>query len=187
MSKRPYAWRSFSQVRFPSRSWQASWPARLPPTYDQTCLPSVLHEAEASLALSGFPRSRPVLDSVFRHFSLPSLPRQSRTTSSPAVEVRKMRSPQMHGVDSPWPGMGNFQTTFLSGPHSVGRPFSAEWPSFLRPRHCGQLSAEAGAIAKATSAVTSRTRRVMGEVAPERREFGGMWKTYQNGSAGATA
>src|SRR6266545_5090646 len=153
----------FSQTRPPSKSWQLSLPARLPPTYDQTCLPSVLHEAVASLAFSGPFCEPPVLVSVFRHRSLPSVPTHKRTTSSPASEVRKMRSPQTHGVDSPRPGMGHFQTTFLSGPHSVGRFFSAEWPSFLGPRHCGQLSAEAGVIAKATSAKGSKSRRVMGK------------------------
>src|SRR5262245_13337139 len=131
----------FSHISLPSMSWQVSRPTDFPPTKVQTCLPSVLHDAEASVALSGPLRAAPVLECGLRHFSLPSVPMHKSTTSSPAVDVRKMRSPQTTGLDSPWPGSLNFQSTFLSGPHSVGRFFSAECPSFFGPRHCGQLSA----------------------------------------------
>src|SRR5439155_2591084 len=104
---------------------------------DQRCLPSVLHEAEASLARSGPLRSSPVLDMGLRHFSWPSVPTHRSTTSLLADEVRNMRSPQTQGVDSPWPGSLSLQTTFLTGVHSVGRPVSELWPSFFGPRHCG--------------------------------------------------
>src|SRR5438309_64109 len=94
----PYSLMSFSQARLPSTSWQESLPF-FPPTNDQTCLPSVLHEAEASLALSGPFCAPPVLVNVFRHRSLPSMPTHSRTMSLSASEVRKIRSPHTHGVD----------------------------------------------------------------------------------------
>src|SRR5947199_132765 len=110
----------------------------------QMCLPSVEQDAEASSPSSPRP-DFPALPSVCFHFSLPSVPMHISTTLSPSSEVMKILSPQTQGVDEPRPGIATFQTMFLSALHSVGRPFSALWPSFLMPRHCGQLSAETGA------------------------------------------
>src|SRR5215467_7052283 len=77
---------------------------------------------------------------------------------SPSAEVTKILSPQTHGVHAPMPGNLNFQTMFLSGPHSVGMPFSSECPSFFGPRHCGQLSAYA-AEARANARTLAEMRR----------------------------
>src|SRR5207248_591039 len=81
----------------------------------------------------------------------------------PAVEVRKMGSSQTLGLDSRCPGSLNRQATFLISVHSVGRPVSELWPSFLGPRHCGQFSARAnGAAAAAATRTAKRVRRVTG-------------------------
>ena len=48
---------------------------------------------------------------------------------------------------------------FLSAPHSVGNARSAEWPSFRGPRHCGQLSADAGRANPAIRSMGTRIRR----------------------------
>src|SRR6478736_2946512 len=104
--------------------WQVSRPTFLPPTKDHTCLPSVLHEAVASLTFSGVPRTLPVLDSRSRHSSLPlAVDRHRSRTWSPSGAVRKILSPQTTGVEEPSPGMRTFQTTLVVSFHSVGRFF----------------------------------------------------------------
>src|SRR5207237_10732269 len=67
----------------------------------------------------------------------------TRTRSLPSELVRKMRSPQMIGVDPPMPGIGSFQAMFWLGPHWAGRLTSLETPFCTAPRHWGQLSAPA--------------------------------------------
>src|SRR5262245_19427944 len=71
---------------------------------------------------------------------------QSRTRSLPSALVRKMRSPQMTGVESAMPGIGSFQTMFFFSLHSTGSLVSLQMPSLVGPRHCGQLSARTFAV-----------------------------------------
>jgi hypothetical protein len=53
-----------------------------------------------------------------------------------------MRSPITIGDDQAFPGKSAFQTTFFSGPHSMGRPMAVDIPSFVGPRNSGQSEAE---------------------------------------------
>jgi len=46
------------------------------------------------------------------------------------------------GDDQAFPGKSAFQTTFFSGPHSIGKPMAVEIPSFVGPRNSGQSEAE---------------------------------------------
>src|SRR4029077_19643659 len=91
-------------------------------------------------------RFAPVPESFAFHFPWPSVPTHRITTSLPSTEVTKILSPHTTGVQAPMPGILNFQTRFLSTPHSVGRPVSAEWPSFVGPRHWGHSSAVTVAV-----------------------------------------
>src|SRR5262245_16977561 len=125
------------------------------------------------------------------------MPMHISATSSPSMDVMKILSSQMAGVEEPFPGNFSFQTTFLSAPHTVARPFSTECPSFLGPRHCGQLSAKAGGAVKATKAAMrskrftgiSRVRvgtnggRGAGSAAPQNGKFK---KGYPLGERGST-
>src|SRR5262249_126833 len=123
----------------PSRSKQASSPL---PTKAQTCLPSVLGEADAPLPSSERTLAVAVPSFLFQR-CLPSVPTHINTRASPSCEVRKIRSPQTTGVEPPMPGSVSVQATFFEALHLVGRPVSELTPSFVGPRHCGQLSAAA--------------------------------------------
>src|SRR5437868_1619666 len=105
----------------------------------KTCLPSVLGDADAELPSLRMNRRSPVASLRF-HNSLPSVLMHISTRSLSSALVRKMRSPQIAGVELPMPGSGNFQTIFSVALHFAGRPVSLEMPSFVGPRHCGQLS-----------------------------------------------
>src|SRR5205807_3239146 len=110
-----------------------------------TCLPSVLGVEEAMFPSP--PIYRPMPSPSFRfHISFPSAPMHKRTKSLPSWLVRKMRFSQTIGVDPPWPGMASFQTTFFVSLHSAGRFVSLLTPSFVGPRHWGQLSATLGRL-----------------------------------------
>src|SRR5262247_2857242 len=61
---------------------------------------------------------------------------------SPSDALRKMRSPQMIGVEPLQAGISSFHATFSSVVHLTGRFFSSLTPLSAGPRHCGQLSAE---------------------------------------------
>ena len=119
----------------------------LPPTNAQTCLPSVLHEAEASVASAagGCGTLCRCSDESCRHFSLPSVPTHSSTTSCrrPGGE-EDLVAPDARGGRRRWPGILSFQTTFLSGPHSVGRPFSARVAVVLRAAPLRPVVGEGG-------------------------------------------
>src|ERR1700677_3116598 len=95
---------------------------------------------------------------LFFQNSLPSVFTHMTTRSVlPSTLVRKMRSSQTAGVEPPGPGRSSFQAMFLVALHEIGRPFSAEWPSRLGPRHCGQLSAWAMEVpARRTSVAAIR-------------------------------
>ena len=59
---------------------------------------------------------------------------------SPSATFRKMRSPQMIGVDPLHAGISTFQAMFVSGSHSVGRFVSVLTPLRAGPRQFGQFS-----------------------------------------------
>jgi hypothetical protein len=80
-------------------------------------------------------------------------------TSDPSSLVTKTRSPQTHGVEPAIPGILSFHKMFLPSPHSVGTFVSLEMPSFVGPRHCGQLSARA-AVTNAKAQVRHTMRRI---------------------------
>src|SRR5688500_2976798 len=108
---RPYrSWTLNFQTSLPLKSRHASSPV---PTKNQTCLPSVDGDADDPFPSSPRAFARP-LPTTFRQISLPSVPTHRATSwsrSSPLV--RKMWSPQTHGVAPLIPGMGSFQSTFL--------------------------------------------------------------------------
>ena len=83
---------------------------------------------------------------------------QNRAMWSPSWQVRKMRSPQTAGVDSPMPGSVNFQARLSLSLQCVGRSFSLLIPSSAGPRHWGQFSADA-APAAASTRVEDRSKR----------------------------
>src|SRR5262249_7739331 len=157
--KRPYrSWALNFHTSFPSKSKQATSP--VPKKY-QTCLPSVDGDGEALLPSSAFLAIPAPLLITFRHISFPSaLTHIARSWFDASALVRKMRFPQTHGVELPIPGRGSFHTMFFDSLHSPGRFFSSEMPSFFGPRHCGQLSAIAGAV-KVRHATTADRRRFM--------------------------
>src|SRR5438876_582530 len=62
--------------------------------------------------------------------------------SLPPSQV-KIRASSMRTAEQPLPSTACFQTTFLSGPHSVGSLPSLTTPSPLGPRNSGQSSAGA--------------------------------------------
>src|SRR6185436_364600 len=55
--------------------------------------------------------------------------------------LRKIRSPQMMGVDPLKAGSGSFQATFSVALHVAGSPVSVLTPFNVGPRQFGQLSA----------------------------------------------
>ena len=77
------------------------------PAQDQTCLPSVVHDAEASdtSARTGCgSASRPVLGELLFPLLLAVGADAEQDDLSPSAEVRKILSPQTHGVEAPMPG-----------------------------------------------------------------------------------
>jgi hypothetical protein len=69
--------------------------------------------------------------------------------------VTKMRSPNTTGVEFPGSGNSARQTTFLSSPHSVGRPEASVFPDPRgSPRQAGQKSGAAFANIGAASKTT---------------------------------
>src|SRR5687768_8466310 len=167
-ANRPYrSWASNFQTSLPSRSVQASSPL---PVKNQTCLPSVDGDAVAPIT-SGFRLLPGAFPRGTFHNSLPAVLTHMATTAGPSSLVRKMRSPQAHGVEAPFPGIGSFQSTFLVSLHSAGTPVASEMPSFFGPRHCGQLAAHAEPVSHRTSAKV-RTWRFM-QVGPGKWVAGG--------------
>jgi hypothetical protein len=53
--------------------------------------------------------------------------------------VKKIRSPQITGVENPLPGIAIFHFTFFASPNSVGATVRAI-PLRNGPRHCGQCA-----------------------------------------------
>src|SRR5204863_7016521 len=86
---------------------------------------------------SGFCQRRvPLTRSTHHRGRLGDWPR----SGSASPTLRKMRSPQMIGVDPDSAGMGSFQDTFSAWVHFTGRFFSVLMPFCAGPRHCGQFS-----------------------------------------------
>src|SRR5262247_2117025 len=84
---------------------------------------------------------------------------------SPSDALRKMRSPQMIGVEPLQAGISSFHVTFSSVVHLTGKFFSSLTPLSAGPRHCGQLSAEtmfsAATVDRAVMTNTNVNRRRM--------------------------
>src|SRR5438045_587986 len=100
----PYFWRSAVHTGLPPSTPKHARVPLLAPA--QTCLPSVMHDGDASdtSAPDGLPyRFLPVPESFSFHFSLPSVPMHMSTMSSPSTEVTKIFSPHTIGVDEPIP------------------------------------------------------------------------------------
>src|SRR5688572_22493942 len=69
--------------------------------------------------------------------------------STATAVSRKMRSPQMTGVDELRPGIGTFHRTFFVSLHSTGGVAVRETPVANGPRHWGQnLSADCSAVSR---------------------------------------
>src|SRR5436190_24066651 len=64
---------------------------------------------------------------------------------SPSFAVTNTRLPLTMGEDRP-KGTTAFQTTFLEGPNSTGRPLEESIPDPLGPRNRGQSAPERAAI-----------------------------------------
>jgi hypothetical protein len=109
-------------------------------------LPSVLGEADASLASSFLMTMRTAVASLRFHSILPSVLTHQRTRSLFSAPVRKMRFFQTIGVELPLPGNGSFQATFIVALQVVGSPVSLEMPLLSGPRQLGQLSAWTGGV-----------------------------------------
>jgi hypothetical protein len=76
-------------------------------------------------------------------------------SGSGSATLRKIRLPQMIGVDPDIAGMGSFHRMF-SVPlavHLVGRFFSVLRPLCAGPRQCGQLSARIAIVAADRNAI----------------------------------
>ena len=81
-----------------------------------------------------------------------------RLMFSPSATFRKMRSPQIIGVDPLQAGISTFQAMFVSVFHSVGRFVSVLTPVRAGPRQFGQFSlapARVGTIARPTTRTAS--------------------------------
>ena len=72
--------------------------------------------------------------------------------------VRKIASSPNTGEECPG-GNSVFQTTFLSGPNSTGRPFSSETPPPFGPRKRSHSPAHRDAASRETSTSTSNPKR----------------------------
>src|SRR6188474_424195 len=111
-------------------------------------LPSVLGVEEASLPSPFLMESRTTVLTFFFQIIFPSVDAHQSMRSLPSAPVRKMRSPQMIGVELPLPGSVSFQARFLVSLNAAGRFFSLEMPLLSGPRHWGQLSARPTATRK---------------------------------------
>src|ERR1039457_1277370 len=117
-------------------------PFRMPvPVIAHTCLPSVTGDGDDIFCLRSFMLPPPSgrCQSVFG-------PRRSTHHSdrlSPSATFRKIRSPQMMGVEPLQAGIGSFHAMFSVVDHFTGRFFSPLIPLSWGPRHCGQFSASA--------------------------------------------
>src|SRR5437879_5411445 len=95
------SWTLKCQISLPWKSKALKSPE---PTKAKTYLPSVQGEEEASLP-SSFLMTALTSRAIFCvHRILPSVETHQRTRSLLCEPVRKMRSPQMIGVDEPLPG-----------------------------------------------------------------------------------
>src|SRR5262245_13487829 len=80
------------------------------------------------------------------------------------MPVRKMRSPQITGVELPLPGRVSFHARFFVALNEVGRSVSFETPLLSGPRQPGQLSAWASDATAVIRARASNSREVFTSV-----------------------
>ena len=101
--------------------------------------------------------------------------RQSVIKRSWSHAVSKTRSPARTGDECP-AGTDVFQSKFLAGPNSTGRPVASDTPEPFGPRKRGQSSAPA---ARQPSAISSKTEgRRMGSLRTNREcttQRGAVW------------
>src|SRR5213593_2073484 len=145
------------------------------PVIAQTCVPSVTGDGDDMFCFiswwlpppSGrFHRTVPLARSTHQRCRLsPVLTFRSSAT------FRKMRSPQMTGVDPDQDGSASFQVTFSVADQRSGRFFSPLTPFNDGPRHCGQFSA-AGTVTVAQSTATQMQPR-RDEIMCSTRAIGG--------------
>ena len=93
---------------------------------DMFCFRSLVSPSLRCRFHSGFP----VLRSTAQRSRLPF-----------SATFKKMRSPQMIGVEPDHAGSGSFHVMFSVVDHFTGRLVSALIPLAEGPRHCGQFSA----------------------------------------------
>src|SRR5262245_17013171 len=79
--------------------------------------------------------------------------------------VRKMRSPQMIGVEFPADGKATFQRTFSVTVHLTGKSFSPDTPAPAGPRQLGQFSALAEACQLSNNSSNRKLDRMSGPFA----------------------
>src|SRR5262249_49142150 len=124
-------------------------------------LPSVLGDAAPSLPSSFLLAGSIARASGCSHNGLPSVRMHSRTRSLPLELVRKMRSPQITGVDPTLPGRGSFQTTFWDSLQRIGSRWLRATPLLSGPRQFGQLYARRSAAARNPIPTSAHAKRVM--------------------------
>src|SRR4029079_8835583 len=133
---------SRTQSSFPAKSN----PLRIPvPVITHTLVPSVTGDGVDWFCFrcmwlpppSGFcQRIVPLARSTHQRCRLGACP----VSGSASATLRKMRSPQMIGVEPDSAGVASFQATFSDRLHLTRRFFSPLIPFADGPRHCGQFS-----------------------------------------------
>src|SRR5688572_12812740 len=149
---------SRDQISVPPKSNAFNMPT---PVITQTRLPSVTGEGEDMFCLRW--KLLPPAMGRFQttSFLLRSIAQSSSAPVSRAVATfRKMRSPQMMGVEPLNAGSGSFHATFSVALQVEGSPVSALTPFPVGPRQFGQLSAKSVALASITTHVTVNNLRM---------------------------
>src|SRR5262245_13959469 len=150
---------SRDQISVPAKSKDFRMPT---PVISHTREPSVTGDGEDMFCLRSMWLPPPI--GVF-HGMVGLVRSIAQSSSDPEREsvatLRKIRSPQMIGVDPLYAGSGSFQATFWVALHVVGRPVSADTPFSVGPRQFGQLSAAKMVVVAAIKAhVTQNSFRI---------------------------
>src|SRR5687767_10782630 len=78
-----------------------------------------------------------------------------------SATFRKMRSPQIIGVDPDHVGIGSFHAMFSVADHFTGRFVSVLMPFNEGPRHCGQFSARVTPMMPRVITIVAATVRIV--------------------------
>src|SRR5262245_34535250 len=127
---------SRDQSSLPFRSNSFRMPV---PVNTQTFLPSVTGDGDDIFCLLIL-KLPPVMGLFQRILPFSRFTHHS-SRLSPSATFKKIRSPQMIGVEPLRLGMGSVHVTFSVLLHLVGRLCSVLMPSSVGPRHWGQFSA----------------------------------------------